>query len=270
MQALETAEPPRLPDERVAVCGDWHGSIGWLRTLAPAISVLAPDITTILQLGDWWMDPVRSDAVFLDAGIRRVCVTLGNHEPWNTISPLLDGRPGGAVRVSEVTWILPRPARLEIGGRKILSLGGASSVDRRWRSEGREWWPDESITDEHVAAATVGGAVDIMLTHESPARSPVGMVQEALRTNPMGFPEDALIESAASRARVSQVWDVVRPSLLMHGHMHAPGDGITDDGRRVVSLGCDGQQGNLAFLDLRTLTLEIPTLRQVLEAARHA
>lgn len=86
----------------------------------------------------------------------------------------------------------------------------------------------------------------------------------------MGFPEGALIESAASRARVSQVWDIVRPSLLMHGHMHAPGDGITDDGRRVVSFGCDGQQGNLAFLDLRTLTLEIPTLRQVLEAARQA
>ena len=39
------------------------------------------------------------------------------------------------------------------------------------------------------------------------------------------------------------------------------------DGRRVASLGCDLQQGNLVFLDLETLELEAPSLREIRAAA---
>lgn len=263
MKALETARTIDLPDTRVAVSGDWHGNLAWLRTLAPAITALAPDVTTILQLGDWWMDAGASDRIFMDAGIGRVYVTLGNHEPWGEISPLLHTHPGEAVRVSEVTWILPRPARMRIGGREILAVAGASSVDKAWRTEGVDWWPDENISGLEVAAAIAGGQADVMLTHESPAGTPVRGVREVLRTNPLGFPKAARIESAVSRQKVTSMWDAVRPDLLMHGHMHVPDGGTTCDGRRVVSMGCDGQQGNIALLDMGTLELEIPTLRQI-------
>ncbi|WP_336640892.1 hypothetical protein [Microbacterium sp. USHLN272] len=118
-----------------------------------------------------------------------------------------------------------------------------------------------------MAAAIAGGPADLMLTHESPARTPVCAVQEVLRSNPMGFPDETLAESAQSRERVAQVWDAVRPELLMHGHMHVAGGGATDDGRRVASFGRDTMQGSLAFLDLRTLRLEVPTIQQMREAA---
>ncbi|MFK0402753.1 metallophosphoesterase [Microbacterium sp. NPDC090225] len=247
--------------------GDVHGNVGWLRTIALSLRALAPDITTILQLGDWWMDHVAVDDVFADTSITRVYVTLGNHEPWDMVTPIQNAHPGAAVRVSEVTWLLPRPARLSIGGRTVLSLGGAASVDRLWRIEGAGWWADERITDAHVDAAIAGGPADLMLTHESPARTPVRAVREVLRTNPMGFPDETLAESKASRARVAQVWDAVRPDLLMHGHMHVVGGGVTDDGRRVASLGRDVREGNLGFLDLRTLRMETPSVRQIRAAA---
>lgn len=269
MSGYEHVASVRLPDQRVAVCGDWHGNLGWLWTLAPAITALAPDVTTILQLGDWWMDTEQSDRIFAEAGIERVYVTLGNHEPWPRVTHLLDAHPDHAVRVSEVTWLLPRPARLHIGDREIVSLGGASSVDRAWRTEGRDWWPEEAITDAQVEAAIAGGSADVMITHESPAGTPVRAVQSVLHTNPFGFPEEALAESAASRARVTRVWDGVRPSLLMHGHMHIAGGGMTADGRRVTSLGSDAQEGNIAFLNMRTLELDAPSLRQIREAAGH-
>lgn len=269
MKALETTRTITLPDTRVAVSGDWHGNWTWLSTLAPAITTLAPDVKTVLQLGDWWMDKSVSDRIFTDAGTERVYVTLGNHEPWGQISPLQREHPGEAIRISEVTWLLPRPARLRIGGREILSLGGAASVDREWRTEGVDWWPDENIHGVHVEAAIAGGPADVLLTHESPAGSPVRPVREVLRTNPLGFPKAARLESAVSRKRVSRVWDEVRPDLLMHGHMHTPGAGTTDDGRRVISMGCDGQQGNLALLDLRSLELETPTLQEIREASGH-
>ncbi|QDE35598.1 metallophosphatase family protein [Microbacterium foliorum] len=260
MRALEYTSTTALPDQRVAVCGDWHGNIGWARTIARVLPYLASDVTTMLHLGDWSMPEAEIDEIFAETGIERILVTVGNHEPFDQISPLLNQRPGHAVRVSKLTWFLPRPARLTIGGRRVLSLGGAASVDRRSRIEGLTWWPDEAITDEHIAAAIAGGPADLMLTHEGPAGTPVRPVREILKTNPHRFPDAALEASAASRARVSEVWDAVRPELLAHGHMHVPAGGKTNDGRRVASLGRDGQEGNLAILDMPTLKMATPSL----------
>lgn len=157
MQVRETSTHLELPDERLVVCGDWHGNIGWVRMLARALPVLAPDVTTILQLGDWWMNASDQDEAFRDTGIDTVLVTLGNHEPWDRVSPLLDAHPGSSMRVSDTTWLLGRPTHLTIGGRTVLSLGGATTVDKAWRRQGVNWWPDEDITDEHVRAAVAGG-----------------------------------------------------------------------------------------------------------------
>lgn len=267
MEALEYQRRIVLPDQRVAVCGDVHGNVGWLRMLAKAVTALAPDVTTLLQLGDWWMQPEDLDDAFAASNIKQIYVTLGNHEPWNEITPLLDAYPTAAVRVSDITWLLPRPGRLRIGDRTVLSLGGASSVDKAWRQPEVSWWPDEEITQEHVAAAIASGPADLMLTHEGPARTPVRAVQEILRTNPMGFPDDALAASATSRARVAEVWDAARPELLLHGHMHVAGGGATEDGRRVGSLGREGQEGHLGFLNMSSLTLQTPSLKQIREAA---
>lgn len=270
MRVLETAARIDLPDWRIAVCGDWHGNVAWLRLLAPAIRALAPDVTTILQLGDWWMNPHESDRILRDSGIERVLVTLGNHEAWGQLSPLLHAHPGQAIRISEVTWLLPRPHRFRIGGRQILSLGGAASLDREWRIEGQEWWRDEEITDEHVQAAIAGGHADVLVTHESLEDTPVRAIQDILRLNPLGFRRDALAASAASRARVQAVWDAVQPALMMHGHFHAPGSGVTDDGRHVVSVGADGQDRSLVLLDLDSLIFERPSLLQMRAAAGQA
>jgi len=263
VKALEHTTTITLPDERVAVCGDWHGNLGWARMLARALPALAPEVTTMLHLGDWWMSPAATDEVFAETNIERIYVTLGNHEPWGEITPLLNEHPGAAVRVSDIIWLLPRPARLTIGGRRVLSLGGASSVDRESRVEGWTWWSDEAITDEHVARAIAGGPADLMLTHESPANTPVRPVREILRKNPYRFPEAALEASAASRARISEVWDAVHPELLTHGHMHIAAGGKTDDGRRVASLGREGQNWNLGILDMRTLKLATPDLSTI-------
>jgi len=60
-----------LSDEWVAVCGDWHANVGWVRTAAAAISRMMPTITTILQLGDWWTEGWDRGAV-IDHPARRV------------------------------------------------------------------------------------------------------------------------------------------------------------------------------------------------------
>jgi hypothetical protein len=57
--------------------------------LTRALPSLAPDVTTVLQLGDWGMDPLETDALFAEAGIERVLVSVGNHERFDLITPLL-------------------------------------------------------------------------------------------------------------------------------------------------------------------------------------
>lgn len=236
------------------------GNVGWARTVARVLPHMAPDVTTLLHLGDWSMPPKEIDDVFAESDIGRILVTVGNHEPFDQISPLLDAHPGAAVRVSKLTWYLPRPARLTIGGRRVLSLGGAASVDRQSRIRGLTWWPDEAITNGHVEAAIAGGPADLMLTHEGPAGTPVRPIREILRTNPQRFPAIALEASAASRARIGDVWDAVRPELLAHGHMHVAAGGKTEDGRRVASLEREGHEGNLAILNMATLKMTTPSL----------
>ena len=260
MKAFEYNSDITLPDRRVAVCGDWHGNVGWARTVARVLPRMAPDVRTLLHLGDWWMPPTEIDDAFAETDIDRILVTVGNHDRHDQISPLLNEHPGHAVRVSKLTWFLPRPGRLTIGGRRVLSLGGAASVDRQSRIEGLTWWPDEAISDEHVAAAIAGGPADLMLTHEGPAGTPVRPIQQILRTNPHRFPATALEASAASRARIAEVWNAVRPELLAHGHMHVAAGGKTADGRRVASLGREGHEGNLVLLDMPTLKMATPSL----------
>src|SRR5690606_67141 len=107
MRALEHVAEITLPDHRVAVLGDVHGNVGWIRMLSRALPHLAPDVTTILQLGDWWMPADEIDRALADTSITGIYVTGGNHEPWGEITPLMNTYPGEAVRVSKLVWLLP-------------------------------------------------------------------------------------------------------------------------------------------------------------------
>ncbi|MCK9913809.1 metallophosphoesterase [Microbacterium ginsengisoli] len=240
-----------LAGPTVAVAGDWHGNAAWATQAIARIALADSQVRDILHAGDFWPSPsflASVDAACADAGVERVFVTLGNHEPWAELTPLItDGQPA---LLSERVWVLPRPYMFTVAGLPALSLGGASSVDRQWRVEGYSWWPDEEITDDMVSRAVHAGDVAIMITHESPESTPVAAVAAVLASNPHGFPRAALLASAASRARVSEVWDALRPDVLFHGHMHAPGIGKTSDGRTVVSLGCDRQPMNVVLLEV--------------------
>src|SRR5699024_10290227 len=153
MRVQEVRAGLDLADRRVAVSGDWHGNVAWIRLVARATEALAPDVRTILQLGDWWADDPEVDMVLAECGIERVLVTLGDHEDYVFLREPLAEHPNSAIRVTPRQWVLSRPFRFTIGGRRFLSLGGASSIDKLYRTEGHSWWPDELITDGQVEAA---------------------------------------------------------------------------------------------------------------------
>src|SRR5690606_25575043 len=145
-------------------------------------------IKTVLQVGDYGFLHEDAGTHPIDywakkTGIERVLVTLGNHEDWHRIvTAQEDYAPGKAMRVSDVVWLLPRPFRFSIAGREVLSLGGASSVDKAHRTPGRDWFAEELITEDMERDAIAGGPADLLLTHESPTIA-VPEVQQILRHN---------------------------------------------------------------------------------------
>jgi hypothetical protein len=247
-------------ETRVAVAGDWHGSALWLQSIVPAIHRTAPDILTILHVGDFGIYPDRRGKGFLNAvdlsclavGIKHVLVTPGNHDHWPRLDQRFENRPGQPAQLSKTVWALPRGYRFNLAGRSIMSFGGAASLDAARRRTSGTWWPTEMPTEDDVAAAVAGGPVDVLITHEA-IEGGTRRVQSVLDDNPMDWDSEALAYSALSRSRVTEVWAGVRPQVLTHGHIHVADSMSLPNGQRVYSLAANGQKKNVGILQLADL-----------------
>lgn len=74
-----------------------------------------------------------------------VCFVDGNHENHPRLAALpQEIRWGGIVgKVANNIYHLKRGEIYEICGKKILTFGGAQSIDKLTRVEGISWWPEE-------------------------------------------------------------------------------------------------------------------------------
>jgi Calcineurin-like phosphoesterase len=249
----------RVP-ERIGVAGDWHGNTEWATRAVSKIGAQLPadGLRLIVHLGDFgiWPGPggqrylSRLDAELAAAGAELWFVD-GNHEDFTQLAALRPGADGRA-QVTERIWYLPRGHRWRWHGRDWLALGGAVSLDRAGRTEGADWWPEEEITRRQAASVIEAGPADVMVTHECPAG-----VEHAFPPLPSGWAPADLRRSDAHRGLLREVVLAVRPSWLMHGHLHLSYQRQTDLGAgpiEVTGLDCDGaESGNWAILDVTTM-----------------
>lgn len=251
-----------LHDEtRVAVAGDWHGNVFWLRVAIPALRAADPQVTTIVHVGDFGLHQGPRGKGFLNAvddvcfeyGFERVLVTPGNHDDWGRLAARWRTTPGEELWLSDVTRFLPRGYRWTVAGRTFLSFGGAASLDRSARHVGRDWWPEEMPHPDEVDAAIAEGPVEILITHET-IKGGCLKVERVIRTNPQGWGEPELQYSAQSRCLITRLWKGLQPSVLAHGHMHIGDQTELPTGQRIYSLSNQGQKKNLAILDLDDLS----------------
>jgi hypothetical protein len=223
MRSMEIVEHPLFPDGRepelVAMAGDWHGNTGWAMRMVERV---AGEVRVILHLGDfgfWKQDPASAKylrkltQVLARHGMHLAFVD-GNHE-WHTgllerpIDPATGLRP-----VTERIWHLPRAYRWQWGESTWMAHGGAVSVDRDLRKRGKDWWPEEVLSDEDVQRAITGGPADVMLCHDVPAGVPID------KAGLDGRPLEAVVDSLEHRRLLRWVVDEVRPRHLWHGHFH--------------------------------------------------
>ncbi|MGK5559008.1 metallophosphoesterase family protein [Actinomadura kijaniata] len=263
MQALVRAV---LGDpQRVLVAGDWHGNTGWACSVIQRLPELLPRESPriVLHCGDFGVWPGAEGARYLrevDRALAEHDAVLwfvdGNHEdhPRLERAPRVEGRG----RVAERIWHLPRGHRWRWHGRTWLALGGAVSVDRVLRREGLDWWPGERITERQALRVAADGPADVMLTHDCPA-----LVDHEFGTPPSFWAREDLAAGEAHRRLLQRVVDAVRPSHLIHGHLHRAylrTVNMPHGPVRVAGLDCDGLPvGNWAVLDVPTMAwLKIP------------
>lgn len=148
--------------------GDTHGQtdyrFDYLRD-----TLLESDVLIVLgDFGFSW-NPLLMDSYkekFLTLSV------LGNHENYSLIETLpLEVKFGGRVRrVNDNTFYLLNGESYEIEGKTFFVFGGASSIDKIYRTPYASWWPEEvpSFRDFSLAKQTLdklGGTFDYFLTH---------------------------------------------------------------------------------------------------------
>jgi len=243
---------------RVVVAGDWHGDTDWaVDVISGAAQLLeSEEHKIILHCGDFGIWPGAAGAGYVDAVIRacsarriRLRFVDGNHEDFTQIEAFRIDRAGGKV----VGW-LPRGYRWTWHGRSWIACGGGVSLDRVIRTEGRDWWPEEEITDEQEAQIIAGGGADVMISHDRPT----GVLHE-FPDQPRWWAQADIDRSRRHEQRLQRIVTAVQPRWLIHGHLHRAYFRECDLGYgkvRVTGLNCNREPGNAAVLDITDMTWE--------------
>jgi hypothetical protein len=157
---------------RVLVVGDVHANTGAAFEVIDHAANLGVDL--ILQAGDWgyWPRDQRAQ-VFLRKVEKRLALrglnlwwVTGNHEDHDRLTARQVG-PDGRRQLSEHVWNLSDGYRWTWGGNVWVAVGGAVSVDKAFRTEGKSWFAAEELTDEEASRIIADGPADVVLSHDA-------------------------------------------------------------------------------------------------------
>lgn len=206
---------------KIYCIGDTHD----LRALSAIVKDL-PEDGIIIQVGDlgFW-----SDLLHLYQGFgRNVYFVEGNHDQIS----LFQGVTIPTEFVKGLTYV-PRGTVLTLSGKKVGFLGGATSVDRKFRPKNtghHPWYPEEDITPGDAGRLIGNGPVDLMITHCPPASVVARNFDQVNFKSFFELPPDWTDPSAAL---VDWAWKQLGKPQLVCGHMHRS---VVDDGVSILNI----------------------------------
>lgn len=203
-----------MTEQLIAFLGDVHGNASFLKKACEYAKKTGAE--RLIQLGDfglWW--PSRFNFTDYAAELARTIIPIdvipGNHENYNEIVRRGALRGPDPVECSPGFRILPRGCKLKIGETTFLTLGGAFSIDKEFRTENSSWWPQETITNEDVDFCLSQGKADVMLSHDTILDVPFLHLMNEFKMDET---------SKSNRELVQKVFEACDAQYLFHGHWH--------------------------------------------------
>lgn len=161
---------------RVFICGDTHGTldVGEIEQLKIKKELDYGDY--IIVCGDcgvvWDKETLFEHSKYFENIGCNILFIDGNHENFDMLNeyPVEVWNGGKIHKISEHIYHLLRGQVFEILGKRFLTLGGADSSDKEWRTEHTSWWSNERITYDDIIEAKqnlekIDYKVDYVITH---------------------------------------------------------------------------------------------------------
>lgn len=206
---------------KIVVVGDVHGEFNKLRY---DINRLGHENAYIIQVGDFGMG-FHSPNYYRDHAFPKLNEALvnanchlyairGNHD-----DPEYFKQTNNPFGFSNIT-LLQDYAELELLGKSILLVGGAVSIDRGWREEGKSYWSNEvfNLKLEHEFPYK-DRQYDLVVTHTRPgvcgAFKGFFKIKEYCDDDP-DLKNDLIEESQL----VDYLYEHTKPKNWIYGHFH--------------------------------------------------
>jgi len=216
----------------ITFLGDVHGDWG---SLHRAIDQ-NPDTDVFIQVGDFGIMPKIGSFPKSKGFKKPVLFADGNHEDHDLLAKRV---AKGNLEFARNCWYIPRASRLDFNGFTINCIGGAVSIDKYHRTEGKSWWKEEVPSYDEFDRFANLEACDAIVTHDAPHS--IGRLVMSHHS-----------EQDAVSGVLDSIWQMLdyQPSYWFFGHHHKPFDKVIK-GTRFICLPCthrhNGQQENYGF-----------------------
>ena len=128
--------------------------------------------------GLWNEDTVAEDLAPYERLPFTILFVDGNHENFTLLNqfPVTTWNGGKVHKISANIIHLMRGQVYEIEGKKIFTMGGGTSVDKMYRTEGITWWKEEipayaDLVEARANLSKHNYEVDYIITHSCDERS---------------------------------------------------------------------------------------------------
>jgi predicted phosphodiesterase len=184
--------------------GDVHGMLDTFRRRMKEMKKKFPD-ETVIQVGDLGLGFPKSESPVLPKHCKFI---RGNHDNPAVcrIHPNYLGDFGAT----------------EIDGHSIFYVSGAWSIDRKDRTEGVSWWPDEELTIAELNTALdqyIATKPEIMITHDGPQQATTYILNRFMLSNNIAYSERTPTTTRTGQALYA-MFEAYQPKLWVFGHWH--------------------------------------------------
>lgn len=213
-----------LNPEKIAFLGDVHADTAYLKKALKHCK--QNGVQVVVQVGDMGIfgnyDRTLCNVMSEFPDMKLLFID-GNHEDFSIID-------SWDTDCDDVFWLdddkqvgyLPRGVAWMWQGKTFAAMGGAVSVDRKWRTAWFDWFPQEragfldykNLLNNTAEWYLEDIRIDYMITHDAPMSANIPL------PNSNNYPSNEIAESEIYRRDFMEPLLDLRPRQWYHGHYH--------------------------------------------------